>query len=359
MEQSLILSGKIPFHSVAEAQIAHRLLDGMLAATRCANYSDCHADVLHVDVERATTKDASDIAATLAKAGAISGVVIARDPDAGLGDEAPTVAVIPVPNSLKHLSLLNRALECLREDPSYGAALSEASMERIEDFARAELLSVTPSLSSRDEPEQALPDLKAAAQQTRVGVKDFVPFMLVVESSSIGTFDDGPPFVQLQMTPALLSRLVLLSNMAEKLGVDRMKSREGLTQQVWGSYGKTYEMEETEMTVYPGNSDEPGSFVISGLPHNEELCESRFISLDALIEVAGGNPAPEGFVYEQGVLCYSEEDPEELLALWRDDTQGGDQNASACVGTDVRPSASSLQPAPRSAQSLPSGRQNP
>lgn len=139
MRKNLILSGKIPFPSAAQAQMAHRRLDGLLAATACLNDSDCRADVLHVDVEAATTKTAADIAAILAKAGALSGVILARDPDAGLGDVVPTVAVIPVPNGLERLSLLNHALDTLRNDPSYAAALSEDAMGRIEDFARTQV----------------------------------------------------------------------------------------------------------------------------------------------------------------------------------------------------------------------------
>lgn len=139
MQKNLILSGKIPFPTAEQAKKADRQLDGLLAATVCLNYSDCHADVLHVDVEAATTKTAADIAAILAKAGALSGVILARERDAGLGYVAPTVAVIPVPNGLERLSLLNHALDTLRNDPSYAAALSEDAMGRIEDFARTQV----------------------------------------------------------------------------------------------------------------------------------------------------------------------------------------------------------------------------
>lgn len=140
MSNTLTLSGKIPFGSSADAQTAHRMLDGMLAATVCRNYSGCHADVLQVDVESATTKIASEIASTLAKIGAMSGVVIAKDPDTGLGDATPIVAVIPIPNGMERLSLLNHALGTLRENSVYAAALSEDAMERIEDFARSQVL---------------------------------------------------------------------------------------------------------------------------------------------------------------------------------------------------------------------------
>lgn len=137
MHNTLILTGKIPFASAADALTAYRALDGMLAAKACKNYSDCRADVLHVDVEMATTKTAQEIATTLAGAGALSGVVVAKDPDAGLGDEVPTVAVIPISNGKERLSLLNHALGDLRENPAYTAAMGVDAMDQIEIFARS------------------------------------------------------------------------------------------------------------------------------------------------------------------------------------------------------------------------------
>lgn len=136
MNNTLRLTGAIPFPSADLAQVAHRVLDGELAATVCRNYSDCIADVLHVDVELATQKDALDIAALLARHRAIGGVIESIDPDLGLTSTDQRVAVIPIPNANRHLSLVNYALKDLRENPAFSSALSVEAIEKIEDFAR-------------------------------------------------------------------------------------------------------------------------------------------------------------------------------------------------------------------------------
>lgn len=172
----------------------------------------------------------------------------------------------------------------------------------------------------------------------KASVKDFAPFKLVVESTSATIVDAGPPYAEILMTPARLSRLVMLANVAEKIGVNRMPTGDGVTRDAWGSYGATYMMEDPEITVYPGNNAESGSFVISGRPHNtSDLCESRFINLDTLIDIANGQPIPDGFHREDGVIFYSEGDAEELAEMWRD-AQGNDQNASESAETDIQPS---------------------
>jgi len=136
--KTFTLRGKIPFPSADHAVRAHRVLDNLLAATVCQNYSNCHADVLVIDVERATTELARRIAAELAaRAGALSGVIVVKDPDVGLGDLAPTVAAIPIPGGCERLSLLNHVLDGLRKNPAWNAALSAAAMEQIETFARS------------------------------------------------------------------------------------------------------------------------------------------------------------------------------------------------------------------------------
>jgi hypothetical protein len=173
MENTLTLEGQIPFPSADQAARAHRALDHMLAATVCNNYSDCHIDVLVINVELATTKTAQDIAAEMARAGAISGVIVAKDPDAGIGDLAPTVAVIPIQNGKERLSMLNHVLSGLREDPAYSAALSGDAMEQIETFARS-LVSTDPqqSAAKKETQNSSMRDGNAQTQHENAELED-------------------------------------------------------------------------------------------------------------------------------------------------------------------------------------------
>lgn len=164
-------------------------------------------------------------------------------------------------------------------------------------------------------------ELGAAMQSASTAAKDFEPFKLVVESTSTADSDGGPPYAEITITPALLNRLIMLSKVAEHIGVSRMPFSSETLKDTWGASGSAYMMEDPEITVFPCGENESGSFVISGRPHNtSDLCETKFINLDTLMSLADGQPAPEGFHRNKdGVVFYSEDDAEELAEIWAED----------------------------------------
>jgi len=162
-------------------------------------------------------------------------------------------------------------------------------------------------------------ELGDAMQKANESVKDFEPFKLVVESRSLNDVDPGPPYVQIDITTALLRRLAELAATAEKIGVDSMSISDGIGEITWGPSEANYMMEYPNITVYPGSEIGTASFVISGRPHNTpDLCESQFIYINTLIQLASEQAD------QSGVRFYSETgDITDLAAMWAED-QGMD-----------------------------------
>jgi hypothetical protein len=182
-------------------------------------------------------------------------------------------------------------------------------------------------IQAQDGVQRAI-ELGDAMQKASTSAKDFEPFKLVVESSSLNVVDPGPPYVQIDITPALLGRFAVLAAVAEKIGVESMATSDRIGEITWGPSGTTYRMEAQNITVYPGSEmpangwdaqPESASFVISGRPHNSsDLCKSQFININTLIQLAGEQKDPSG------VLFYSEVgDITDLAAMWAED-QGMD-----------------------------------
>lgn len=165
-------------------------------------------------------------------------------------------------------------------------------------------------------------ELSDALQQAGQLPQDFAPFKLVTESQLIDEDFDGevPAYVEIKLRPDLLRHLSMLAEMGQKMQVEHLTISDPTIR--WGSSSVSLTPDDSELSIYPGDelTGDPATFVLSA----HGLCESGFISLPALRDIALGGPIPEGFHRTPDVadvIFQAGQDPEDVIQSWKNDQQ--------------------------------------